>query len=169
MRKLLAIITGVFAIITVGCGLLLNPPDVQVKDVSVVAFDSKAVEVELFLTVNNPNPFSLRLLGYSYDLKVMALPLATGGARETVEFKAGTTTDVRLPVRVAFRNVYELLKRGPDPEKLPYTLNAGLEVDSPLGIHVFPVEKNGIMKIPEKYRPGNYLKQLKIIIGGLVE
>jgi LEA14-like dessication related protein len=152
-----------------GCSMFLSSPDVQVKDVSIVGFDSNAVEVELYFTVKNPNSFPLKLLGYSYDLKVMALPLAKGGARESIEFKAGSSNDLRLLVRIVFRNLYEILKRVPDPDKMPYSMNAGLEVDSPLGIHTFPVESSGIFKIPKKYRPEFYLKQLRNIIGGLVE
>lgn len=152
-----------------GCALFLSAPDVQVNDVAIVGIDSKAVEVELYFTITNPNSYPLKLLGYSYDLQVMALPLAKGGARESIEFKAGSATDVRLPVRVMFRSLYEILKRGPNPDKMPYTLNAGLEVDSPLGVHTFPVEKSGSFKVPEKYRPAFYLKQFRNIIGELVE
>lgn len=159
----------ILATLAAGCPMFMTPPDVEVKDVSIVGLDSKAVEIELFFSVTNRNAFPLKLNGYNYDLKVMALPLAKGGAREFMEFKPGSSTDVRLPVRVVFRNLYEIMKRGPDPDNLPYTLNAGLEIDSPFGATMLPVEKSGIFKVPERYRPGLYLKQFRNILGGLME
>jgi len=152
-----------------GCSLLLSAPDVQVKDVGIVGLDSKGADVELFLEVTNPNSYALKLLGYSYDLRIMALPLTKGGGRETLEFPAGTTTDLRLPVRVTFSSFYELLKRRPDLDAVPYQLVAGLEVDFPLGTQTVPIDRKGTFKVPERYRPGIYLKHLGNILSGIVE
>lgn len=158
------------AFVCSGCSMLLSSPEVRVRDVAIVGLDSKGVEFELLLAVINPNPYSLNLVGYNYDLKVMALPLAKGGARESFEFKGGgATTDIRLPVRVNMRSLYEILKRNPDPDNVPYALAAGLEVDTPLGMHLLPVEKSGLFTVPERYRPESYLKQFRNIIGGLAE
>lgn len=150
-----------------GCSLFLADPTVQVKDVSIVGVDAAGVDVELYLAVTNPNPYRVRLTGYSYDLKVMALPLAKGGAREPFEFKAGSTTDLRLPVKISLKTLYELIKRGPDPDNIPYLLDAGLEVDSLFGTHLIPIEKKGTFKVPERYRPEQYFNQLKKLVSGL--
>ncbi len=152
-----------------GCSLLFASPDVFVRDVSVVGVDSKGLDVELFLAVTNPNSYDLKLLGYNYDFKIMSLQLAKGGARESFELRGGTTTDLRLPVRVTFSNLYELLKRGPDPDKIPYSLDAGLEVDSPIGTHAVPVVKNGTLKVPERYRPSSFLKQIRNLVDEFIE
>jgi LEA14-like dessication related protein len=152
-----------------GCTLLFSTPDVQVRDLNVVGLDSKGLDVELLLAVTNPNAYTLKLLGYSYDLKVMALPLAKGGARETFELKGGTTTDLRLPVRVSYSSLYELIKRLPDPDQIPYSLEAGLELDSPFGTHTLPLVKSGTLKVPERYRPELFLKQLKNLVEEFVE
>lgn len=156
----------VVLIFCTGCSVLVASPEVQVKDVGIVGLDSKGVEFELLLTVTNPNPYTMKLMGYNYDLKVMALPLVKGGAREFFEFKGnGATTDVRLPARVSLNSLYEILKRRPDPDNVPYTLVAGLEVETPLGSHLLPVEKSGVFTVPERYRPEFYLKQFRNIGG----
>jgi LEA14-like dessication related protein len=153
-----------------GCSLFIAEPSVQVKDVGIVGLDGNGVEIELLLAVTNPNPYRVKLTGYSYDLKVMALPLAKGGAREALDFQGGgTVTDLRLPVRVSLSTLYELLKRRPDPDNVPYTLDAGLELDSPLGLRTIPVEKRGTFKVPERYRPEFFLKQLRNIVSQFAE
>ena len=153
-----------------GCSLFISEPSVQVKDVGIVGLDSNGVEIELLLSVTNPNPYRVKLTGYNYDLKVMALPLAKGGARETLDFKGGgAVTELRLPVRVSLAALYELLKRRPDPDGIPYTLDAGLELDSPLGLHTIPVEQRGTFKIPERYRPEFFLKQFRNLLSRFSE
>jgi LEA14-like dessication related protein len=164
----LALVISLFML--TGCSLFITAPSVQVKDVGIVGLDSNGVEIELLLAVTNPNPYRVKLTGYNYDLKVMALPLAKGGGRETLDFQGGgTVTDLRLPVRVSLSTLYELLKRRPDPDNIPYTLDAGLELDSPLGVHAIPVEKRGTFKVPERYRPEFFLKQLRNIVSQFSE
>lgn len=153
-----------------GCSLFIADPTVQVKDVGIVGLDSSGVEIELLLAVTNPNPYRVKLTGYNYDLKVMSLPLAKGGTRETFDFKGGgTVTDLRLPLRIPLATLFELFKRRPDPDNIPYTLEAGLELDSPLGLFAVPVEKRGIFKVPERYRPEFFLKQLRNIVSSFAE
>jgi LEA14-like dessication related protein len=128
------------------------------------------VDIELYLAVTNPNPYGLKLAGYSYDLKVMAFPLAKGGGRDAFDFKGGgSVTELRFPVRVALRSLYEIIKRGPDIDRVPYQLDAGLELETPVGSKTVPINHNGVFSVPERYRPQFYLKQFKNILGGTAQ
>lgn len=170
MNYIRSFILLISLVILSGCSLFITEPSVQVKDVGIVGFDGNGVEIELLLAVTNPNPYRVKLTGYNYDLKVMALPLAKGGARETLNFNGGgAVTDLRLPVRVPLSTLYELMKRRPDPDNIPYTLDAALELDSPLGLHTIPVEKRGIFKLPERYRPEFILKSLQSLLSWFSE
>jgi LEA14-like dessication related protein len=143
-----------------GCKLLVKEPVVTVKDLSVVSLQGGGAGMELRLNVKNPNPFDLRLLGYNYDLKVMDLPLAKGAAREEVKFPSGGEAEVRIPIRVPFGDLLEILKRIPDPENIPYQLSAGLELDTPLGQKSVPVNRTGTYAIPKQFRPPAMLNRL---------
>lgn len=148
-----------------GCSLFVANPEVVIKDVNVIGLDASGVAIEFYLSVTNPNSYDLKLLGYNYDLKIMAVPLSRGGARDLVDFPGRSTTDVRLPVRIAYHDMVEILKRRPDPNHIPYQLKAGFDLDTPVGALAVPFEKSGTYAIPESYRPSFYLKQITDLLG----
>ncbi|UFS69085.1 LEA type 2 family protein [Geomonas sp. RF6] len=152
MKKLFCLLLVLF-LFTGGCTAFFKDPTVTVKDLNVVSLDGAGAGMELYLTVENKNSFDVKLQGYNYDLRVMALPVAKGGAREEISFPAKEVTDVRIPVRVAFSDMWEILKRKPDPDGVPYDLKAGLELDTPMGLMTVPVLKKGSYVVPQKYRP----------------
>lgn len=148
-----------------GCATLVKAPVVTVKDFNVVSVDGGGAGMELLLAVTNPNFFEVKLEGYSYDLKVMALPLVKGGAREEIRFPSNTATDVRIPIKISYRDLIEILKRKPDPDKVPYQLAAGLEMDTPMGRMTVPVNRDGTYAIPKQFRPSAFLNRLSGLLG----
>jgi len=147
-------------ILLAGCTTFVTEPMVTVQDLNVVSLDPGGAGMELYLKVANTNTFDVRLMGYSYDLKVMAIPLAKGGAREEVRFPAGAETDLRIPIRVSYGDLLELFKRKLDPDKIPYQLAAGLDLDTPLGQLNVPVNRSGTYAVPKQYRPSAILNKL---------
>uniref|UniRef100_A0A831XN23 Water stress and hypersensitive response domain-containing protein n=1 Tax=Geobacter metallireducens TaxID=28232 RepID=A0A831XN23_GEOME len=156
MKKLFALI--VLVVWCAGCSLLVDKPEVTVRDLNLVGIGAGGVELEFLLTVTNPNSFPVVLNGYTYDLNVMALPLTKGGKRERIEFPAHKATDVRLPFTVAYGDLWEILKRRPDQERIPYRLSAGFEVETPFGTTTVPVSKESVFAVPERYRASGILK-----------
>jgi len=160
MRKLLLMLCGLVA----GCSALYSSPKVEMKDLAVVGIDAGGANLDLLLAVSNPNSYPLVLKGCTYNVTVMALPVATGMMREQIEFPGKTATDVHVPVRVGFRELRDVLKRAPDPAKIPYGLVGDLEVETPIGALTVPLNKQGELAVPERYRPDRYLKGISQII-----
>ena len=148
------------AVFCSGCSMFVRTPVVTVRDLRVVALDGAGAGMELNLTVLNRNPYDVKLLGYSYDLKVMTLPLAKGGGSEEVSFPAGAATDLRIPVRVSYGDLLEIFRQKLDPDKVPYALLASLDLDTPLGKLSVPVNSSGSYAVPKQYRPGSLLNRL---------
>lgn len=144
-------------ILFAGCTTFVKEPVVTVKDLNVVSLDGGGAGMELHLNVRNGNPFDIRLLGYSYHLKVMTLPLATGVAREEIKFPSGAATDLRIPIRISYGDVLEIFRRKPNPDGIPYQLSAGLDLETPLGHLTVPVRQSGTYAIPRQYRPSSIL------------
>jgi len=160
MRHCLA---AVFLLIVMlsGCASLVQAPRVTLKETSMIGLDTSGIDIEFLLAITNPNSFDLSLLGYTFDLQVLALPLSTGGMQETILFPAGKETGMRLPVRLKFADLLKIIKRSPDPDKIPYQLNTVLHLKTPLGEMVVPVEKSSLLALPEQYRPAAFTNRLR--------
>jgi LEA14-like dessication related protein len=163
LKSLKHIILLLLLVSLTACTALVKEPVVSVKDLNVVSLDSAGAGMELYLGVTNPNSYEITLKGYSYDLKVMALPLAKGGAREEIRFPANAETDVRIPIRLSYADLLEILKRKPNPDAVPYQLAAGLDVETPVGHLTVPVNRTGTYAIPKQYRPSGILNKLSDI------
>ena len=150
-----------------GCSAIIREPSVAIKGTNLVGVDSSGIDVEFYLGITNPNIFDLSLLGYTYDLRIMTLPLLAGETQETVIFPAGKVTDMRLPVHLTFSNLLEIIKQQPDLNKLPYQMNARLHLKYPLGEMTIPVEKNDTLNIPERYRPNAAIDRLRNVLRGI--
>ena len=148
------------ALLCTGCTVFVKAPTVTVRGLNVVSLDGSGVGMDLNLTVKNPNPYDIKLLGYRYDLQVLALPLAKGGGREEVSFPSGAETELRIPVKVSYGDMLEIFKRRPDPDHVPYLLSAGLDLETPLGKLSVPVNRTGSYAVPKQFRPGSLLNRL---------
>src|ERR1017187_7199823 len=63
-------------ILLTGCSLFMSKPEIAVKGVEIASVNRAGVEMDFLIAVTNPNSYSLKLTGYSYNLSVSALPLA---------------------------------------------------------------------------------------------
>ncbi|ABK98787.1 LEA type 2 family protein [Pelobacter propionicus] len=147
-----------------GCSLLLKEPDVSLTRTSIIGMDTAGADIECALAISNPNSYDLTLQGYSYDLRVMSLPLAAGRLHQPLTLPAGAKTDMRLPIRVKYADLFEIIKRRPDLDRIPYRIQASLLVTTPLGKMDIPVDMSKTFSVPEKYRPNHYLNQLMGIV-----
>jgi LEA14-like dessication related protein len=162
-------LAAVFLLIVMlsGCASLVQAPRVTLKETSMVGLDTSGIDIEFLLGITNPNSFDLSLLGYTYDLQVLALPLSTGGMQETILFPAGKETGMRLPVRLKFADLLKIINRSPDPDNIPYQLNTMLHLKTPLGEMAVPVEKSALLAIPEQYRPAAFTNRLRDALRGI--
>lgn len=126
---------------------------------NVVSIDTAGFDIELLIGVENPNPFDITLLGYTYDLQVMSVPFSSGGHQNGASFHSGQRTDIRLPFRVLHSDLLGIIKRRPDLDRVPYSVDARLDIATPLGELVIPLKKTDTISVPAAYRPGTYLKR----------
>lgn len=143
-----------------GCASLVKTPQVTVRSTSVIGVDTSGFDIEMLIGVENRNAFDVSLQSYTYDLQVMAVPFTSGGLQKGFRFPSGQSVDVRLPVRILYSDLIGVLKRRPDLDRIPYTLDARLNFSTPLGELAVPVNKNDTVSVPESYRPGTYLKRI---------
>jgi LEA14-like dessication related protein len=157
----------ILAALSTGCSFFVQEPRIALKETNLVGFSSSGIDVEFLIGITNPNSFDLALLGYTYDLRIMAQPMTAGGAQETLLFPSEKETDIRLPIHLKFSNLLEIIKRQPNLDKLPYKLNANLHIKNPLGDMIIPVEKVDTLIVPEKYRPGAAMDRVRNLLHDL--
>jgi len=148
-----------------GCATFVTPPEVRLQQIMPVGIDATGVDIEVSLLVTNPNGFDLALQGYSYTLQVAGLPLGYGSTRQSTTFPEKKETLVRIPARLRHADLLELTKRQTDPNFIPYRLIAGLQLDTPLGESSIPLDHQGQLSIPAKYRPDAVMQRLKGLFG----
>lgn len=160
-----AVLVGM-ALLLGGCATtdLLQKPTVTLDGVKVTGAGSEGLDLSVGLQVQNPNLFPLTVRGYRYALTVTELPFSSGRETREVTLAPQTTTPVQIPVRIPFSVLLQLLKNRPDPDRIPYGLDAVLELSTPLGAHRLPVKHSGQFSLPQQYRPDTYLQQLRNLL-----
>lgn len=142
-----------------GCAVFVKEPRVSINSANIIGIDTSGLDLEFLMAVDNPNRFDLALQSYTFDLQVMTLPFSSGGSPVKHVFPAGKQSLVRLPMRIPYGNLIEIVKRRPDLDKIPYRVDARLNLETPLGELMLPVNKSDLISVPQSYRPGAYLKR----------
>lgn len=150
-----------------GCAAFVQEPRITLKEASLAGLDSSGIDMEFSLGVTNPNSFDLSLLGYTYDLRVQTLPLSSGGKQETIRFPAGVETGVRLPVRLTYGNLVEIIRHTSGLDRIPCQITASLQLRTPLGEMSLPVTKSTQLTVPEQYRPAAYIHLMRDALQGI--
>lgn len=153
-------VVAVYLLALFGCASLVITPQVTVRSTNIVSVDTSGFDIELLIGVENKNAFDVSLQGYTYDLQIMSIPFSSGGLQKGVLFPAGQMVDIRLPFRVHHSDLFEIFKRSPDLDHIPYSVDARLNLDTPIGELIVPVKKSDTVSVPAAYRPGTYLKRL---------
>ena len=151
------------------CTSFVTKPEVTVKSVKLESVNSDGVTLHVYLSVNNTNSFDLKMKGYSYDVKILALPMAKGSSAEPYYFYAKSTTDALIPVKISYNDLLEILKRRPNPDAIPYQLHADLAVETALGDMTIPVNNSGTITLPKEYRPYAIIKKVGDFLKGFEE
>ena len=148
-----------------GCAAFVQEPRISISSTDIIGIDTSGVDIEFLVSVENPNSFDLAMQSYTFDLQVMTLPFSRGGSQMKFVFPAGQQSQMRLPVRVTYGDLFEVLKRCPDLDRIPYHVEARLNIETPLGELLLPVNKTDVISVPESYRPDTYLKRFMKSLG----
>jgi len=143
-----------------GCSLVFTKPTVTFRELKLVDVDSKGMSLNLLLNVNNPNSYDITLDGYRYSFTILDLPLGKGETKELVQFPGRKATDIQVPVRVTYSDALGIIMKRPNPTSIPYQLEAGLDIVTPVGTLSFPVSTSGVITVPKDKLKTQMLKSI---------
>jgi LEA14-like dessication related protein len=145
-------------VLLTGCSLVFTKPTVTYRELKLVDIDSKGMSLNLLLNVNNPNSYDITLDGYKYHFIILDLPLIKGEKKEIVQFPGKKSTDIQVPVRITYGEALGIIMKLPNPTSIPYQLEAGLDITTPVGTLTFPIATSGVIAVPKDKLKGMLFK-----------
>jgi hypothetical protein len=143
-----------------GCGVRqlakgeLLPPEVRLKALGLQPPGKQGWPLNLVLAVDNPNPMTIKVLGYDYEVRVEGQSVAQGTGERAVILPAKGEALVEVPVILKLRNLPALLPKLLQDEKLTVDITGGLRLPQTLGFRV-------PFRFREKVAPQEGLEHLK--------
>ncbi len=113
------------------------------------------------IAVKNKNPFSFRLAGLEYDLKVAGQSLISGITGQGIKVRKSSTSRVALPVTLKFDDLRKLPGKLWKSDQFAYQLDTSININLPvIGKYSIPFSKKGELPIPRL--PKVQLRNLKV-------
>lgn len=143
-----------------GCGARqlakgeLLPPEVRLKALGLQPPGKQGWPLTLVLVVDNPNPMTIKVLGYDYEVRVEGQSVAQGQGDRAVILPAKGEAQVEVPVILKLRHLPALLPKVLRNDKLTVDIAGGLRLPQTLGFRV-------PFRFQEKVAPQEGLEHLK--------
>jgi hypothetical protein len=137
---LLALLVG--CLTPLGCGVRrltqgeLLPPEVQLKGLGLQPPGKQGWPLVCVLAVKNPNPMTIKVLGYDYQVWVEGQRLAQGASGASITLPAQGEATVEVPVLLKLKTLPGLLPKLLQNEQLFVEIAGGLRLPQTLGLRV---------------------------------
>lgn len=133
--------------VAAGCAALgratFKEPVVTLREVAVTGLGLSGGNVDVILSVYNPNAFNLDALGMTYRVDIDSVPLGSGQLGERFVVQEGDTSIVRLPISFTYAGIgaagRQLLQSG----SVTYRVRGDFTVATPLGNFTRPYDQTG--------------------------
>ena len=148
MRKFLLVLTAVATTAAAGaCASLgravFEEPVVSFKEVKINGLGLSGGDLDVVLSVYNPNGFDLKATRLTYQLLVDSTALGTGAIDQLFTVQENDSTTVRLPISFQYAGLgaagRQLLSSG----AVNYRVRGDVTVDTPLGNFTRPYDRTG--------------------------
>jgi len=155
LERLLArwVLGLVLVISLTSCGALrFQQPTVKAGAVKLAALDFQKADLAVELHVTNPNPSTLVIAGYTYDMQIESQPFLSGASDAEFELKPKDISTVVLPLSVKFSDLLEKLNALKGKPDAGYVLMLSLGVKTPLGTYPLSFHKEGrvpVLTVPQ--------------------
>ncbi len=140
---------GAFAALALiaGCATLgratFSEPTVQLRDVRVVGLGLEGGNVDVVLSVYNPNRFSLDATRMTYRVDVDSVQLGNGALDSRFVVPSGDTSMVSLPIRFTYRGLGEAGRQILSTGSVNYRVRGDFTVVTPIGNFTRPYDQTG--------------------------
>jgi LEA14-like dessication related protein len=138
-------------------------PEVSFADLKVDRIDFEGLDAKIVLHVKNPYPLGLDLAQASWKLGLAGSPFLDGTNDKGLSVPANDIGKLRLPFSLKFADAFRVVAGSDGLEQLPYTFDADLGFDTPIGEVSIPFAHQG--ELPALHLPTVSLTALRV--GGI--
>jgi len=156
-RALKRAVFGALAVATLaGCATLgratFAEPLVELRDVRIVGLGIDGGNVDVVLSVYNPNRYNLDATRMTYRVDVDSVQLGNGALDSRFVVPSGDTSMVRLPIRFTYRGLGEAGRQLLSTGSVNYRVRGDFTVVTPIGNFTRPYDRTG--RFNTASRPG---------------
>lgn len=130
-----------------GCATLgratFAEPLVELRDVRIVGLGIDGGNVDVVLSVYNPNRYSLDATRMTYRVDVDSVQLGNGALDSRFVVPSGDTSMVRLPIRFTYRGLGEAGRQILSTGSVNYRVRGDFTVVTPIGNFTRPYDRTG--------------------------
>lgn len=121
---------------------MVEPPKVKLQNVSVSKLSLLNADLEIILSVQNPNNIDFDVKNLKYALDVDSKTITSGTFKEKVLVKKKETTMVSVPLRILYKDILSSALLFLKQDGMPYRVQGSVEV----GPFTIPFDDTGTLK-----------------------
>ncbi len=136
-----------FLFLTSCLNWFLEKPTFTAKELSVTRISSSEMNVLFGVEVQNPNSFDIKLKALEYAISIQDQEIGKGRMDGEVLITGSSTTLVRVPLNIRFKDMgipFGFVLAGRD---LPYKIQGVAVINARFGTATFPFSKAGEIKL----------------------
>ncbi len=130
-----------------GCATLgratFAEPMVELRDVRIIGLGIDGGNVDVVLSVYNPNRYNLDATRMTYRVDVDSVQLGNGALDSRFVVPSGDTSMVRLPIRFTYRGLGEAGRQILSTGSVNYRVRGDFTVVTPIGNFTRPYDRTG--------------------------
>ena len=145
--RVISVALAVLLVGTAACATLgravFKEPVVTLKEVAVTGLGLSGGNVDVVLSVYNPNSFDLDALSMTYRVEVDSIPLGNGELGQRFVVQEGDSSIVRLPISFTYAGIGAAGRQLMQSGAVNYRVRGEFTVSTPLGNFTRPYDQTG--------------------------
>jgi LEA14-like dessication related protein len=131
----------------IGCASIgravFREPVVSYRDAMITGLGLTGGNLEVVLSIYNPNSFRLDGTALTYSIAVDSVPFGTGSLSDRFTVQEGDSTLVRLPLAFSYAGVGQAGRQLIQTGSVNYTVSGDITVGTPIGSFTRPYSGRG--------------------------
>ncbi len=143
----LGLVGSMMAALLSGCAMVkehVKQPEVDLRDVQVVAMSLADVQLAFDLDVRNPNPVGISMQDLSYRLELANKTFSNGTLGERLRIGANQQSRITLPLTLRYSDVLDSLTDLGGKDELDYRISG----EAKFGLFAIPYSQSGSIPVP---------------------